>query len=55
MNAENDAAGEALCLVRARSFEGLGMRAEPRFDDAVKAQTLVDSASDGFYFGQFGH
>jgi len=55
VNREDDAAGEALCLARARSFEGLGVGAEPRLDDAVAAQAFVYSAGDGFNFGQFGH
>lgn len=55
MNPENDAAGETFCLARAWRFKRLRMRAEPHFDDAVEAEALVDSASDGFYFGQLGH
>jgi hypothetical protein len=31
------------------------MRAEPHFDDAVHAQALVNTAGDGFNFGQLGH
>jgi hypothetical protein len=55
VNPENDAASQALCLTGARSFKGLCMRAEPRIDDAIQAQALVNSAGDGFNFGQFGH
>ncbi len=51
MNRQDYAAGKAFCLARARSFEGLRVRAEPRIDDAVEAQALIDTAGDGLHFG----
>jgi hypothetical protein len=55
MHRNEHAAFKTLCLAGARCFEGLAVAPEPRLNDAVAAHTLVDAASYGFHFGQFGH
>jgi len=55
MHSHEHAAFKTHCLAGARCFKGLGVAPEPRLNDAVAAHTLVDAASYGLHFGQFGH
>lgn len=48
-------AGESILLLPGRAFHRFRIAAEPGADDLGVAHALVDTAGDGFDFGQFGH
>lgn len=50
-DSEDHAAFEACGLFRRGIFEGLGVRAEPGFHNAVAAQALIHAAGNGFDLG----
>jgi hypothetical protein len=55
MDGKDGAISEPAGLLRRRRLKRLRIRTEPRFDDAIAAHAIVNTARDGFHFGQFGH
>jgi hypothetical protein len=55
MDCKNNATFKAAHLLGWGRFEGLAVRVEPSLQNALATYPLVDTTSNGFYLGEFGH
>lgn len=55
VDCQNLSSSQSLGLARRRSFEWLGIAAEPGLHDAVSPQPFVDAARNRLHLGQFRH